>query len=183
MDEKEQEYVIFAGVNGAGKTTYYHTFDGFPENRVNADEILQASGGDWRESLDYAYAMREAVQRIKWYLENRVSFQQETTLAGGGIINTIMQAKERGYTVRMIYIGLDSAYLAVQRVADRVRKGGHGVPEADIHRRYEVSLRTLPRIIPLCDRVEVFDNTKRYECVAVYEKGTEIFRKPCKWYL
>ena len=182
MDEKQREYVIFAGVNGAGKTTYYHAFDGFPKNRVNVDEILQEMGGNWREPSDCVLAMREAVRQVKWNLENGHSFQQETTLAGRGIRNTILHAKKCGYAVRMFYIGLESADLAVLRVADRVRKGGHGVAESDIRRRYEASLRMLREIIILCDRVDILDNTRKFDRVATYEKGIETFRKECEWY-
>lgn len=100
---------------------------------------------------------------------------------GKTIINNIKKAKEQGYTVRVCYIGLKNADLAVQRVNQRVSEGGHGIPEADVRRRYEQSLQNLKKIIPMCDSVEIYDNTEIFLCVAGYENGQQIFRNECEW--
>lgn len=39
------------------------------------------------------------------------------------------------------YVGLSSVELAISRVEQRVRDGGHGIPEKDIERRYNESLK------------------------------------------
>lgn len=176
-----KEYVIFAGVNGAGKSTFYKQLQGFPARRVNSDEILRQNGGDWRNVSDQAKAMKEAVIRINDYLKRGISFNQETTLAGNSIISNIKKAKAQGYTVKVYYVGLESADLAVERVGVRVRQGGHGIAEEDVRRRYEQSLENLKKIIPICDVVKVYDNTKSFVNVAIYENGVRSSAKECGW--
>lgn len=176
-----KEYFVFAGVNGAGKSTLYELYPHVPKERINSDEILREKGGDWRNSAAQADAMKEAVKRINEYFKKGKSFNQETTLTGRTIINNIKKAKEQGYTVKVCYVGLNSADLAFQRVNYRVSKGGHGIPEADVRRRYEQSMQNLKEIIPICDKIEIYDNTEDFACVASYKEGQLEFRKECEW--
>ena len=180
----EKRYVLFAGVNGAGKSTLYdnlifNRMHSFP--RVNSDEILRESQGDWKNTIDQMIAMKEALRRIYNYLENGISFNQETTLSGSSANRLISMAKKRGYKVELYYVGLESADLAVQRVQNRVNKGGHGVEEEVIRKRYENSLKNLGTIIPMCDKVEMYDNTNSFTRVAKIENGTMIIFKECEW--
>lgn len=177
----KKEYFIFAGVNGAGKSTLYNFYPNIPQNRINSDEILRESGGNWKSSTDQANAMKEAVRRINDYLKRGISFNQETTLTGNSIINNIRKAKEQGYIVKVCYVGLESADLAIQRVQQRVEKGGHGIAEEDIRRRYEQSLNNLQKIIPICDKVEIYDNTEIFYWVASYTNGKLDYREECSW--
>ena len=117
-------YVIFAGVNGAGKSTLYWTL---PEDikilpRVNSDEILKSQGGDWRNENDVIMAMRTAVKLQHEYFRNKLSFTQETTLAGASSIKIIQNAKEAGYEIVMYYVGLDNVELAVERVSHGLKR-------------------------------------------------------------
>jgi len=178
MDKK---YILFAGVNGAGKSTLYKENGCCVRQRINSDELLIESGGNWKNASDQMKAMKEAVRRMDEYFSNGISFNQETTLTGRSIVKNIEKAKNLGYRVEVYYVGLKSADLAVERVAHRVKNGGHGIKEEDIRRRYSESLRNLPQILSLCDEVHIFDNTKNYVKVAFYEKGEEKFRKPCEW--
>lgn len=180
-----KEYLIFAGVNGAGKSTFYGTDivkkKHIPQERVNSDEILKEKGGDWKDSVEQATAMKEAVRRINEYIKKGISFNQETTLTGNSIINNIKKAKQQGYTVNVYYVGLKSADLAVERVKQRVEMGGHGISEEDIRRRYKQSLENLQKIVPLCDNVYVYDNTNQFYLVAIYKNGKLSHQKDCEW--
>lgn len=178
MDKK---YYVFAGVNGAGKSTFFASSPYAPRERINSDEILTKNGGDWRNSKDQAEAMREAVKKINENFKKGISFNQETTLTGRSIINNIKKAKEQGYFVKVYYIGLNSADLAVQRVDQRVAKGGHGIPETDVRRRYEQSMQNLKEIIPVCNEVDIYDNTNSFVFVASYQEGKLLFRRECEW--
>lgn len=178
MDKK---YILFAGVNGAGKSTLYKENGCSVRQRINSDELLIESGGNWKNTSDQMKAMKEAVRRMDEYFSNGVSFNQETTLTGRSIVKNIEKAKALGYRVEVYYVGLESADLAVERVANRVKNGGHGIKEEDIRRRYSESLKNLPKILPLCDEVHIFDNTEKYLKVACFENGEEKFRKPCEW--
>ena len=168
--ENNKIYTLFVGVNGAGKTTIYRTM-GFDENenRVNADEILAASGGDWSNQKDQIKAGREALRRLDSFIKQGTSFNQESTLTGQTILRTIEKVKENGFLVNLYYIGLDSSELAIERVKHRVANGGHGIPEDVIRKRYEASLDMLTRVVPLCDFVVVYDNSKVYKKIAIYK--------------
>lgn len=117
---KDKVYILIAGVNGAGKSTFYHSdykmgdfFDFCDEGvfqnmqRVNADEILREFG-DWRNSQDSMQAGRLAIKKVRRCFESGISFCQETTLCGKGILKNIETAKKRGYKVGVIYVGIGS---------------------------------------------------------------------------
>ena len=168
-----KKFTIVAGVNGAGKSTLYQFDPDLKcENRVNADEILKKSGGDWKNLADIFKAGKRAVTLLGSYIEEGVSFNQETTLCGNSVIRNITRAKENGYLIEMHYIGLDSVEIAKERVAKRVSQGGHGVAEADIERRYIASLEAFWRVLPLCNLVAVYDNTEDFRRFAIYKDGS-----------
>ena len=166
-----KRYVIFAGANGAGKTTLYQTNDMLKSMpRVNVDEIVREFGS-WNVPGDVLRAGRKAVTLIKDYFNNGISFNQETTLCGKSILKNISKAKELQYRVELYFVGLDTPELAKERVLQRVKAGGHGIPEKDIERRYYQSLENLARVIPVCDHVELFDNTETFRQIATFEYG------------
>lgn len=167
-----KEYILFAGVNGAGKSVFSQTM---PEkiagmSRVNIDEIVK-SFGDWRNFNDMKKAASIAVKQINDNFSRGESFNQETTLCGASILKNIRKAKELGYRVIVYYIGVDSVNIAKERVRKRVENGGHDIPDKDIERRYAESIRKLKDIIPICDEVTLYDNTKTFHAVATYENG------------
>ncbi len=182
----EKIYTLIAGVNGAGKSTFYRLGDILPENqkRVNSDEILKENKGDWRNVNDQMDAMREAVRRTKTYLEKGISFNQETTLTGNSIIGNIKKAKQQGFKIQMYYVGLESAELAIERVAHRVKEGGHGIKEEDIKKRYENSLKNLKNVIGLCDKIYIYDNTVGFKQIAIFEDGKikDNTHEKCGWF-
>lgn len=177
-------YTLYAGVNGAGKSTIYATTKFYEnKNRVNPDEILISNGGDWRNEKDQITAGREAVRRINYFIQQGISFNQETTLTGQSILRNIQKAKEQGFNIKLYYIGLNSPELAVERVKGRVAKGGHGIPEDTIRKRYETSLDMLTRVLPLCDRATIYDNSTKLDKIARYKDGKwELFNKKCQWF-
>ena len=159
-----KQYILIAGANGVGKSTFYQyigdQYLGIP--RINPDEILLQDKGDWKSLSDQMTAMRKAVGLRRFYIENGMSFCQETTLCGASIFSFIQKAKQLGYIVTMHYIGVKSADLAVERVTQRMDLGGHGIPETDIRHRYSISLKNLKTSIEICDRISVYDNTERF---------------------
>lgn len=162
-----KEFTLVAGINGAGKSTFY-TMDKVSEEsllkntiRVNADEILTGLGLDWRSASDQFTAGKLTAKRLKVYETGNDSFHQETTLAGNAntFIKRINTVKAHGFYVRLVYIALESDTLAKERIAERVQKGGHGIPEDVVEKRYLKSFKNLKCIFPLCDEVRVFDNS------------------------
>lgn len=93
----------------------------------------------WLQELDsnlQIKAARKVVKLINYYIRNGISFHQETTLSGNSILVNIKKAKEKGFFVVMNYVGLENSEIAKERVKFRVSKGGHGIPEDFIEKRY-----------------------------------------------
>ena len=166
-----KKYVLIAGVNGAGKSTLYQTLESLKMlERVNTDEIVR-SFGDWRNSADVFKAGKMAIRKIDMCFQNGISFNQETTLCGNSILRNIDKAKSLGYQIELHYVGVESAEIAKQRIAYRVAHGGHGIPDADVERRYAESFKHLDLIKDKCDLVILYDNTETFNRFAIYEKG------------
>ena len=156
-----KQYTIFAGVNGAGKTSLYNTAFEKSQSfgkRVNLDEIVRGLG-DWRDNRLQFEAGRIAVRLVRQYLTEGTSFHQESTLAGKTIFHTIHEAKSYGFEVLMYYVGVNDPEIAKERVSTRVQKGGHDVDGGLIDKRFPISLEHLRLAIPLCDTVHIYDNS------------------------
>jgi len=166
-----KKYVILAGVNGAGKSTLYSLVPKFAEYiKINLDDEVRQVG-DWRNVSDVYKASKIILAKLRDAFENGQSLCQETTLCGKTIIRSIERAKEEGYVIELHYVGLNSADLAKDRVANRVKHGGHGISDEDIERRYVESKQNLKYIIPKCDLAVIYDNTDSFRRFALYKRG------------
>ena len=151
--------------------------------RVNMDEIVREFGS-WKNEADAFKAGKIAVSKIFEYFKAGASFNQEVTLCGKSVWQNIETARNLGYQVEMYYVGIRSVEIAKQRIANRVAKGGHGIPEADVERRFVESLNNLHRAISLCDVVEIYDNTESFIRVARFEKGLLVHKiNECPWWV
>lgn len=171
-------FTIFAGVNGAGKTSIYKSIyynENKNEKRINTDEMV-ARIGCWKDNNLQIKCAREAVKLIKQYILEGISFNQETTLSGKSIIKNIKFAKENGFYIVMNYVGVKDSEVAKERVKIRVSKGGHGIPDKDIERRYYDSLNNLNNVIALCDEVNIYDNTEVLKEVIYLKDGKIIWK-------
>ena len=171
-------YTIFAGVNGAGKTSIYKSIyfnENQEEKRINTDEMVSRIGS-WKDSNLQMKCAREAIKLIRRYFADGISFNQETTLSGKSIINNIKSAKENGFYVVMNYIGVENPEIAKDRVRIRVSRGGHGIPDNDIERRYYDSLRNLSDVIQICDEVNIYDNTDMFKIIFCIKNGKFIWK-------
>lgn len=172
-------YVIFAGVNGAGKSTLYKTITPSLDLgvRINTDEIVR-NIGDWRNNEDQIRAGKMALNlRKKCVLEN-ISFNQETTLTGKNILKAIREIKEKGYTIHLYYVGVESSNIAKERVKKRVEKGGHDIPSDVIEKRYIESLKNLKTVLEMVDYAKIYDNTEIFKLC--YSKFLDKYIKVCE---
>jgi predicted ABC-type ATPase len=109
-------------------------------------------------------------------LATRVSFCTETVFSDpqGAKLQYLKQAREAGYYVFLIFIGLDSPELSMARVMQRVEAGGHDVPDEKLLARYKRTMANLQAAIPLVDEAFLFDNSSAsepYRLVATYTQG------------
>lgn len=142
MSEKLWLWLI-AGPNGAGKSTFAPQLSATITQIVGPDAIAMQLLPIAPEKAALQ-AGREAIRHIRESLKRRRSFAIETTLSGRFHFQVARDAKSQGWKVGLVYIGLSSPELAIKRVQQRRRTGGHHVPSADVRRRYERSLRNLP---------------------------------------
>ena len=177
-----KKFTIFAGVNGAGKSTlFYSEANRDLGIRLNSDEILHSLGLDWRDTGAQILAGKKLLQLQKDCLSSGVSFNQETTLSGQSIFNAIKKAKELGYAIHLRYVGVANSEIAKERVAQRIARGGHGVSEGTLERRFRTSKESFIKIYPLCDSVIVYDNTKQMTCVATIKAGELTLMQHIDW--
>lgn len=153
--------VVIAGPNGAGKST---TAPAILRNVlhvrefVNADTIATELSASSPESVAVA-AGRLMLSRVQELARARRDFAFETTLASRTFAPWLNELQESGYVFYLIYLSLPTGELAVARVRDRVRRGGHSVPEAVIRRRYERGLSNFFEIYsPFADAWHMLDN-------------------------
>ncbi|MDE2040701.1 MAG: zeta toxin family protein [Elusimicrobia bacterium] len=163
-------YVI-AGPNGAGKTTFAAEFlPHFAKCRefVNADYI--ATGiAPFAPSTAAIEAGRVMLSRIKELVAQRHSFAFETTLSGRGYLSLFQEIRKAGYRINLFYLWLPSVELAIQRVHDRVRSGGHSVPDGDVRRRFDRGLKNLfGEYLPLLDGWTLINNSERHPRIIAY---------------
>ena len=154
---------IIAGPNGAGKTTASYTL--LPEmlnciNFVNADEMARGLSPFSPNTVD-VQAARIMLQRIDELLAQKVDFAIETTLATRSYVQLVKRAQVIGYKVHLLFFYLESPEQAIQRVAQRVREGGHNIPEDVIRRRFVRGIDNLINLyLPICDSVLVYNSIK-----------------------
>ena len=136
-------FVILGGPNGAGKTTGALSI--LPHELqithfVNADLIARGLSPLNPTFADFD-AARIMLQRMRELRTQRENFAIETTLASKSLVSFLRKCKMSGYETRLIYVALDNPETAIRRVATRVAKGGHDIPEETIYRRFFRGLR------------------------------------------
>ncbi|HUG91571.1 MAG TPA: zeta toxin family protein [Planctomycetaceae bacterium] len=156
--------VVIAGPNGAGKSTaapaILRDFAGIPAF-VNADVIAQGLSA-FDPETEAIEAGRIILRRMREFAAAKRSFAFETTLASRTFASWLQRLKaERGYRIFLYYVWLRSADEAVQRVASRVSRGGHHVPEDIVRRRYQRSAWNFFHLYePLADAWGCYDNSQ-----------------------
>jgi predicted ABC-type ATPase len=153
--------VVLGGVNGAGKTTSAHELLSVMKIPIftNADTIARGLNSLNPESVAFA-AGRVMLEWLDQLARNREDFAFETTLATRSYAPRLKSLKQQGYRVYLFYTWVENPDVAVARVQQRVRSGGHNIPEEDIRRRYYRRIRNfLDLYQPIADCWEFFDNT------------------------
>jgi predicted ABC-type ATPase len=158
----DKNLYIIAGCNGAGKTTASFTI--LPEiieckEFVNADEIAKGLSPFQPEKVAFESG-RIMLKRITELLFDNQSFAFETTLSTKSYKSKILEAKEKGYTVTLLFFWLQNVELAKARVKMRVSEGGHNIEPEIIERRYFRGIKNLFKIyLPIVDGAIIFDNS------------------------
>lgn len=138
-----KKIIVIAGPNGAGKTTFARSFlpvEAHCPRFINAD-LIAAGLSPFEPDAAAIKSARLMIAEIAECICRGESFAIETTLSGKGYLVHIKRWRELGYHVSLIFLNLPDPEIAVARVAERVRQGGHHVPENVIRRRFAAGLR------------------------------------------
>ncbi|MCW8126993.1 zeta toxin family protein [Microbulbifer halophilus] len=178
--------ILIAGPNGSGKSTLTNMFMekgmDFGEY-INPDEIAKELG---ELGKDYDTAVREAQRlaesRRTELLNSGISHSFESVMSHPSKIEYLVTAKAKGFDVILLFVGINDPLVNVQRVADRVTKGGHDVPTEKIVERYRRTMDMLHQAATTADRALIFDNTDSslgLTQAAEVERGRLIDWNPC----
>jgi len=153
--------IILAGPNGAGKTTFAKEF--LPNEAacvqfVNADLIAAGLSPFAPETADIA-AGRAMLRRLDELVSLREDFALETTLSGKWLLHRVRQWWGVGYKVELYYLRLDSPEIALSRIANRVKSGGHNVPEPIVRRRYVRGAQMLDQYKEAANQWMIYNNS------------------------
>lgn len=161
-------YTLIAGVDGVGKSSLAgallaqaNTLGRF----IDTDRLATELG------IGRVSAGKVALQQIQWCLDWKLSFTQETTLAGRQPRETARKAKQADFQVFLHYVALDSLTESLQRIENRVRLGGHSIPEKDVTRRFQKRFSDLIAVLPWCDEAKLYDNRNGFQLVAIWRNG------------
>lgn len=131
-----------------------------PGTFVNADEIAKSLPGTMASGARRIRAGRIAIEQIDHAIASGADFCFETTLSSRHALNVMRRARQTGFDVGLVYVILATPELGVERVRFRVRNGGHDIPERDILRRYDASLRHLPAALRMAHEYVIIDNSQ-----------------------
>jgi predicted ABC-type ATPase len=159
-----KKILMIAGPNGAGKTTM--TLElirscSMLYEFINADEIARGLAPKHPESMALT-ASKLMIQRLKSLLDADQSFAFESTASGTNYVKHLKSAKSKGYEISLTFLWLSNPEEAVRRVAQRVKQGGHHVPEESITRRYYSGIKNLIlHYLPIADEALIIDNSSK----------------------
>lgn len=143
---------VLAGPNGSGKSTITERLK-IVGKYVNADEIKKQLKCSDIEAAKIADETRE------YLLQKREDFTFETVLPTPRNIDLMERAKDAGYQVVCIYVLTKDPKINISRVKNRVKNGGHSVPDEKVRERFVRALRLFPKLFAVCDELYVFDNS------------------------
>lgn len=175
MSDPKPKMILIAGPNGSGKTTLTEKLKSagvdFGEY-VNPDEIALSLGGSGDDIVRKAQKIAE--NKRKELLQAGISHSFESVMSHHSKIEYMVAAKEKNFYVILFFVGINDPAINIERVTNRVAKGGHDVPIEKIRSRYERTMNMLYEAAITADEAVVFDNTKRSEGLkkaAVVKKG------------
>lgn len=161
-----KKILMIAGPNGAGKTTMALELIrscSMLYEFINADEIARGLAPKHPESVVLT-ASKLMIKRLKELLDANQSFAFETTASGTNYVKHLKSAKAKGYEISLTFLWLSKPEEAVRRVAQRVKQGGHHVPEESVVRRYYSGIKNLIlHYLPLADEALIMDNSSKEE--------------------
>ena len=151
---------LIAGPNGAGKSTFYDTVlkPRIAAPFINADLIQRDELRDSSMEASYRAAGIAGVRRAAC-IDAGKSFVTETVFSHPSKLELLIDARARGFRLFVFHLGLLSADLAVARVQERAKEGGHPVPENKVRERFVRNAPLIRTAVLMADRAAVYDGS------------------------
>jgi len=160
---EKPKLIIVAGPNGSGKTSVTNKIlkHEWMENceYINPDNMARDIYGDWNSPDAIMKAACDASNAREKCIKDGRSLIIETVLSAPDKISFIQEAKQKGYFIRLFFIGTETPQINAARIAYRVMRGGHDVPIQKIISRYYKSIANCSLLVPVVDRLYVYDNS------------------------
>jgi predicted ABC-type ATPase len=168
----KSEIVIIAGANGVGKTTFARAFlREYDYEFLNADEIAKNLSAE-NPSQRKISAGKLFFQKLAEAVAQNKSLLIESTLSGRYLEKFLKNLRRENYQIRIVFIYVDAPDILIERIAERVKKGGHFVPDEDVRRRFVRGRRNFRQIYKnLADECFLYYNTEdNFQLIAAGEK-------------
>lgn len=170
MTEENPKILMFAGPNGSGKSSLTNIImksgHEMPALYINADDIAKDRG------LNALEAAKESTRLRNEAIESRQSFVMETVLSARDKIEFMQAAKEKGYEIHLVYATIRDPSINIDRVSNRILKGGHDVPVDKIISRYGRSMELVSEAAKIADTARIYNNSFE-KPVLIAEKSME----------
>ena len=154
---KQPIAIFLIGTNGSGKSSLRHYLDlSSITTNLDPDDLKLKQNGN------HNLAARQTIEYFDLAIKYRSNICRESTLAGRTILQAIQKAKSNGYYIIGYFVGLSTVSLHIDRVAQRVAKGGHHITDELIKKRYHESLKNLTTVYQLFDVLHIIDNSGAY---------------------
>ncbi len=185
-------FIIFAGPNCSGKSTLiagYKEAGVLPKLYINADDMtrellaqsnltFQTAGLEELGKANILAADKADALRQKALMEG-ISFVTETVMSTSAKINTMREAKAKNYHVHLVFVTTEHSAINVDRVATRVKSGGHGVPEDKVISRHAKANQLMAEALQAADSATVYDNSgEKPVVILIKDKDREISLYP-----
>jgi predicted ABC-type ATPase len=163
---KKPILIVIAGPNGSGKTSITQKImqHDWLENclYINPDDIAKNTFGDWNSNEAVMKAAILSTQMREDCIAEGKSLIFETVFSAPDKIDFVKRAKDKGYFIRLFFVGTESPTINASRIARRVMEGGHDVPISKIISRYSKSIANCCIVSKIVDRVYVYDNSVEF---------------------